>query len=92
MDISAVGSSMMAFYSFIPLAPPGISWSIKVPSSEDAKILALWFNSTVNILQTLINRKETRGAFLQIDEYTLETFNVVNPIKLSNVEKELLLK
>jgi tRNA1(Val) A37 N6-methylase TrmN6 len=92
MDISAKGSCMMAFYSPTLLAPPGISWSIRVLSNEDAKILALWFNSSINILQTLINRKETRGAFLQIDEYTLKTFKVVNPSNLNNFEKELLLE
>jgi tRNA1(Val) A37 N6-methylase TrmN6 len=92
MDISAKGSCMMAFYSPTLLAPPGISWSIRAPSDEDAKILALWFNSSINILQTLINRKETRGAFLQIDEYTLKTFRVVNPSKLNSLEKGLLLE
>jgi len=68
MDISAPGSALLAFYSSIPEAPPGTSWSIKISSDDDAKMLSLFFNSSLNILQTLVNRKETRGAFLQIDE------------------------
>jgi hypothetical protein len=39
---------------------------------DEAKLLCLWFNSTINLLQTLLTRKETRGAFLQLDEYALE--------------------
>ena len=41
-------------------------------------------------MQTLTNRKETRGAFLQLDEYTLEEFQVLNPRKLSQKEKRML--
>lgn len=81
----------MAFYSSIPTAPPGVTWSLKIPSENDAKILAMWFNSSLNILQTLINRKETRGAFLQIDEYTLEDFQILNPKTLSEHEKGFLI-
>jgi len=73
-------------------APPGISRSIKIPSDDDAKILAIWFNSSLNILQTLINRKETREAFLQIDEYTLEDFQVIDPRKLSENDHGLLIR
>jgi len=91
LDISAPGSSSLAFYSSVPVAPPGVAWSHKIPSDNDAKILTLWFNSSLNILQTLLNRKETRGAFLQIDKYTLEELQVLNPKTLSESEKRLLL-
>jgi len=92
MDISASGSTLLAFYSSVPEAPPGTSWSIRVPSDDDAKVLSLFFNSSLNILQTLINRKETRGAFLQIDEYTLKEFQVLDARKLSEPERKTLLE
>jgi len=89
-DISAPGSRLLAFYSSIYMAPLGVMWAIKVPD-HDAKILSLWLNSTINILQVLRERKETRGAFLQIDGYTLQNMWVLNCISLSNEEKSLLL-
>ncbi|MGC8832239.1 MAG: Eco57I restriction-modification methylase domain-containing protein [Thermoproteota archaeon] len=70
-DVSASGTCLLAFYSRIPFAPPGVAWSINVKENE-AKLLSLWFNSTINLLQALLIRKETRGAFLQLDEYVLE--------------------
>lgn len=91
-DISAPGTCLLAFYSDVPMAPPGVTWSVKVKDREAAKILALWFNSTINILQALVNRKETRGAFLQIDEYVLKEAFVPDLVKLTQDEKTLLRK
>jgi hypothetical protein len=90
-DISAPGTCLLAFYSEMPMAPPGVAWSVKVSDGE-AKVLSLWFNSTLNILQALLNRKETRGAFLQVDEYVLEEFYVPNTKKLSKDELKSLLE
>jgi hypothetical protein len=90
MDISASGSCVLAFYSKTPEAPSGLSWSYRIPLDDDAKIMTMWFNCSLNILQTLINRKETRGAFLQLDEYTLEDFQILSPKKLSQEERQTL--
>jgi type I restriction-modification system DNA methylase subunit len=84
-DLSAAGTSLLAFYSPQPLAPPGVAWVMKA-GNEEAKILSLWFNSTINILQILLNRKETRGAFMQVDEYVLRKFRVPDLKKLSRDE------
>lgn len=89
-DISAPGTCLLAFYSQEPIAPPGLAWSVKA-NHEQAKILSLWFNSTLNVLQALLNRKETRGAFLQVDEYVLEKFYVPDLNKLSKNELKSLL-
>jgi len=89
-DLSAKGTCLLAFYSDTPFAPPGVAWSIKL-DDEESKILALWFNSTLNILQSLIERKETRGAFLQIDEYVICPMKVPDIQKLSKDERKLLI-
>jgi hypothetical protein len=86
-NISASGSKLLAFFSVAPMAPLGLMWSIKVPK-EDAKILSLWLNSTLNILQVLRDRKETEGAFMQIDEYTLEELAILDPKRLTSKQKE----
>ncbi len=52
----------------------------------------MWFNSTFTLSQIIIKRKETEGAFSQIDKYTLVNFLVLNPEKLNKNEKELILK
>lgn len=90
-NISAHGSKLLAFYSSVPMAPLGLMWAIKTPI-EDAKILSLWLNSTPNMLQVLRNRKETEGAFMQIDKYTLDDLLILNPRSLSGKEKQNLLE
>jgi len=90
-NISAQGSKLMAFYSSSLMAPLGLMWSIKAPL-EDAKFLSLWLNSTPNMLQVLRDRKETEGAFMQIDEYTLNDLMILNPMALSHEEKQHLSK
>jgi hypothetical protein len=92
VDLSAPGTSLLAFYSQKPVAPPGVAWLIKTTSDDEAKILSLWFNSTISILQILLNRKETRGAFMQIDEYVLKEFKIPDLRKFSEGELKTLLE
>jgi len=85
-DVSASGTCLLAFYSNTPFAPPGVTWSVDIDDKR-SKLLCLWFNSTVNLLQTLLNRKETRGAFLQLDEYVLEEAQVLN---FDSIDKKII--
>lgn len=84
-DISAPGTNLLAFYSEKPFAPSGLAWSIAT-DDQDAKILAIWFNSSLNLLQFIRKRKETRGAFIQLDRYVLEDFMTPDPAKLTEEE------
>lgn len=90
-DISASGTHLLAFYSEEPVTPTKMMWSIKGLHLDDAKILSLWFNSTLNIIQILAERVETRGAFLEIFQYILKNFMILDPYTLSRREKEILL-
>ncbi len=90
-DLSAPRTHLLAFYSIIPMAPPGVAWSLKC-GDEDSRILALWFNSSLHLLQLLLNRKETRGAFLQLDEYVLKSLLIPNLTTLTKEDRENLLK
>jgi len=90
IDLSAPGTRALAFYSDIPFAPPGVAWSIKA-GIKQSKILSLWFNSTLFILQLIVNRKETRGAFLQLDEYALKELAVPDLRNLSESDISMLL-
>jgi hypothetical protein len=85
-DISAPGTALLAMYSDTPFVPPGVAWCLKL-DKEYSKFLTLWFNSIFSILQLLYYRKETRGAFLQLDQYVLEDLMVPDFTLLNTDEK-----
>jgi len=90
-DISATGSNILAFYSDHQMAPTQMFWCIKDLKEEDAKIFSLWWNSSLNIMQILSHKKETRGAFMQLLAYSMKSFKVLDFRKLSKSQKEELL-
>jgi type I restriction-modification system DNA methylase subunit len=89
-DISGPGTTLIAYYSQTPAVGVDM-WDIKDIAEEDAKILAIWFNSTPNILATVVHRTETRGAWMKLHEYTLDESLILNPSALSEDERMTLL-
>lgn len=90
LDLSAPRTHALAFYSSKLAAPVKLLWSLKT-SSDNAKILCLFFNSSINLLQSLLQRSETRGAFIGLSKYILNEFSVIDPSKLSRLEIKRLL-
>ncbi|MDW8021191.1 MAG: N-6 DNA methylase [Nitrososphaerota archaeon] len=84
-DISAPGTSLIAFYSKNPIVGADF-WSIKNIESDYGKVLTLWLNSTINLLQVFILRTETRGAWMKIHDYMLEELLVPKPHELSEIK------
>jgi hypothetical protein len=39
-------------------------YTFKEIPEDDAKVLTLWLNSTMNMVQMFLDRIETRGAFI----------------------------
>ena len=91
-DISASGTSVLAYFSSSLFTPTEMMRAVVKLKDKDAKILTLWFNSTLNILQILKERVETRGAFLEIPGFVLDKMLVLAPQKLSTAQKEKLLR
>jgi len=90
-NMSAVGTSLVSFYSDEPIIGTNQFWCIMGPRDNYVKILTLWMNSTINLIQMLMIRRETEGAWLQIDEYALKNALMPDPNKLSIHEvRELL--
>lgn len=89
-DISAPGTTLIAYYSCAPAAGVDM-WNIKGVSDEDAKILAIWFNSTPSLLATFVQRTETRGAWMKLHEYALKESFILNPDALSDHDRRILL-
>jgi hypothetical protein len=91
LDISAPGTSLTAFYSNTPVVGVDL-WCIHEVEEEQAKILALWLNSTLGLLQTLILRTETRGPGMKVHDYMLSEMLVPKTNKFSDGELKQLLK
>jgi hypothetical protein len=89
-DISAKGTKLLAFYSATPIFGVDM-WSVKGFNEEEAKIFVLWFNSTLNLLQMLIYRTETRGAWMKLHEYQIRESMMLNPNALTHQERKHLL-
>ena len=90
-DISSSGTIFLAYCSEIPMVGVDM-WSIQGISDDDAKILSLWFNSTLNLLALLIYRTETRGAWMKLHEYAMNEMQLLDPKKLKKYERNRLLQ
>ncbi len=84
-DLSAPGTSLFSFHSSVSLVP-GEFWVIRPLSSDFAKILSMWFNSTPNLAQMFLSRTETRGTWMKIDVRTLKESYIIDPRTLSSNE------
>lgn len=90
-DISSSGTGILAFYSDEERA-----WSratttvVKCDDIEEAKVLAVWYNSIFNIVQLMVKRKETRGAWMEVNKFVLVDFLVPEVAKLGTKKKRLL--
>jgi hypothetical protein len=89
-NLSAVGTHFLAYYSREPTTGQNL-WSLKGVDDEEAKILSLWFNSTPNLLQVYLQRVETEGAWMEINDGMLNDFMLLDMDSLDKVEKKQLL-
>jgi len=89
--LSSPGTCLVAFYSDEPIV--GIDlWSLRELNREDAKIIALWLNSSINILQLLYMGVACEGPWMKLHDYMLERLLVPDPRKLTEKEKKCLIK
>lgn len=91
VNLSAPGTKLLGFYSSPLRVPTKLLWSIREQDEETAKIIALWYNSSFHLLQILINRIETEGAFIEIGKYTFKSFRIIDPYAINSEEKKQLI-
>ncbi len=60
-------------------------------SAEDAKILSLWLNSSLHILQMIVERVETEGAYMELPEWAMKELLIINPKILSKIQRKQIL-
>jgi len=91
VDVSASGTSALAYYAAEPAIAPRNIWAI---DTEDiaSKILAIWLNSVFGIYQILLLRKETRGAYIRLDASVIRQIMIPNMDGLPKHALNLLLQ
>jgi len=90
VDVSAPGTSVLAYYSSGLTLIPRSMWSVNIPDKA-TKILTLWLNSTFGLLQTLWLRRETRGAYIWLVASTIRKFLIPDIDELNEQDIEDLL-
>jgi len=86
--INAPGTIHLCYYSSTPMTATKTSWVANLSDAE-AKILCLWFNSSLNLAQTFYKRVE--DIWIEISKYILSDFYVINPHILEDDVKNKLL-
>jgi len=81
----------LAFYSAQKMFFGGSFWMIEIDDDVQAKMLTLWLNSTLNLFQLFIERKETEGSWIWLDNYIMREFMMLDFSKLSKQEEMELL-
>jgi len=92
VNLAAPGTHFLAVVSPTLIPPTWSFWSIKTDSLDDARILALWWNSTYHLAQLIENRHEVGGSWMGWLRDTLHRLNVLNPKALSPETKRGLLQ
>jgi len=83
--LPAPGTVHIAYASEKPVATPATMWVVKKVNAEDAKILSIWFNSSLHLAQLLLNKVE--DVWVDIHEYVLENLLVLDLESLSARDK-----
>lgn len=86
----AKGTIHTCYYSETLLAPSGTMWVLRQPNTKEAKIIALWMNSSLHLLQILLQKIE--DIWIDVHKYVLDDYLIINPEILTEIEKKVLLK
>ena len=78
VDLAAPGTSALAFYSDEQMISANVMYSV-ITSPQYAKGLCLWLNSVIGVLQFLLMRMETHGAFCDLLQESLVDFWTPSP-------------
>ena len=90
LDVSAPGTCIRAFISKT-LTIGFDTWVLTGMKDDDAKILSLWYNSSLGWLQLLMNRTETRGAWMRLNDEQIQDAMILNLDKINNQQRKQLL-
>ena len=86
VDLTAPGTHHLAYYSDEKRLYPDMMWVLPDTNDEEAKLLAAWFDSTFGWLQSIFDRIETRGGWIEWHGYIVDKYRV--PILSSFADEE----
>jgi predicted DNA-binding transcriptional regulator len=89
--LSSPGTCLLAFYSDEPTIGVDL-WTLRNLEQTEAKVLALWLNSTLNILQLLYLGVACEGPWMKLHDYMFNKLLVPDPNKLTKRDVTQLLK
>ncbi len=69
IDLAASGTSHIGVYSKKPSFTGHGGWGFRNLSDDQSKILCLWFNSSLFLMQLLEQRTQTRGTWWRLDKH-----------------------
>jgi len=84
VDLRSETTHFIAFVSPEKIAPPWQFWCIKTRSLEEAKILGLWWNSTLHLAQLFLSRGRGMGTYGGWEKGDLEPLPVLNSRSLES--------
>lgn len=87
--VPAPGTVHLCYYSKDQIGAPGMAWIASVKDDDVAKILCVWFNSSIHLAQILSRRVE--DVWIDVHKYILSDFMVPDIKSLSSREKKRLL-
>ena len=79
VNITAIGTHHLAYYSKDKRLYPDMMWVLPDANKEEAKLLTAWFDSTFGWLQSLFNRIETEGGWIEWHGYIVDKYRVPRP-------------
>ena len=91
-DLAAPGSCLIALLTDKPTAPTWTCWRMNIENKDDAKIIALYLNSTFALANLIDNSTEVRASVRKWRKSTLFSMPIIDPKKLSETERNNLLK
>jgi hypothetical protein len=86
LHIEAPNTYFFAYYSEKPRSFSSKFWNVQTKSIDEAKLMTLWFNSSFNFIQLLINRVPT--GWFKIRGYVFKDIKAPSIDKLSKDTKE----
>lgn len=76
VNLAAPGTHHLAFVSHQPVSAGKMAWVIHPADPVLRAFLGLWYNSSPHLLQVLLRRIETEGAFVEFGKYLFDSLRV----------------
>lgn len=91
LNLAGDGTSFLAIVSEDKLAPTWSMWSVNTKSLDQAKIMALWINSTYSVAKMITERNEVEGSTMKWRKKDLKSLPVPSMAELTDEEQDRLL-